>query len=143
LPNWPTLAETVIEIQKSRECTAQEAWAEVLEDLASGQRDARGAYYFPRGVKRGYLRDHPIGGGYPAIRPIPVEYWVAVKFGTGPTVDYTTSKGSGGPPAGAGQYLEIWISPSARANQKTQRTEASARSNSTGMSSIVKLSASL
>jgi hypothetical protein len=44
--------------------------------------------------------------------PISVNYWLAVKHGTGrASVDYTTSKGSGGPPAGAGQYLEIWISP--------------------------------
>jgi hypothetical protein len=112
LPNWPTLAETVIEIQKSRECSAQEAREVMLEDLISRRRHGRGALFFPREVRRGYLRDYPIGGGDPTIVPISVNYWLAVKHGTGrASVDYTTSKGSGGPPAGAGQYLEIWISP--------------------------------
>jgi hypothetical protein len=63
-------------------------------------------------VRRGYLRDYPIGGGDQTIVPISVNYWLAVKHGAGrASVDFTTSKGSGGPPAGAGQYLEIWISP--------------------------------
>jgi len=63
LPNWPTLAETLIEIQKSRECSAQEAREVMLEDLISRRRHGRGALFFPREVRRGYLRDYPIGGG--------------------------------------------------------------------------------
>ena len=111
MPDWPKLAEAVSEIERLRDCGVEEALEELFADLIMGRRKGAGVLDHPGEERRGAMRSYSVSGGHLVMTPIPIDFWLAVKHGTGSSVDYTNSRGWEAGPGSRGQYVEIQISP--------------------------------